>query len=348
MIDFHSPRAFILGCERSGSTWLSNVLDAHSGIEFFMEPFADYANLFPDFPCRNQYIEPDDDRLMQVVSEGYNNISVKKYLFFYSRRKSLRWKKVDRTIAKLYTCVSRWLKFSVPLRIQQFELLNLNAADIPYKWQVMKDEEPSLSVTKELRLNFKIGLMARTFPQAKYIIIVRHPGAQVASIMRLFSRGNLGELRRSLSSLYSHVHNCSRFDKYSGHYQCLDESSDLHEVLLLWWLINYETLIEDCKKFKVDFKIVYNEELSQNPEDEFQKIFLFLGLEYTQDIRDYITHSTTGTGTEVISPINTVRDSSKYSKESISNIDDEMKRCISNLYENFAICDELCRYRERE
>ena len=348
---FRAPHAFILGCERSGSTWLSNVLDAHPGIEFFMEPFADYTGLFPGFPSRNLYAEHHSDAMANAVSTGYDNLAGIKYPLFYSRKRSLRWKKVDKFIIDLYTLIGKCQHFSAPDRVKQFELLNLNSVNTPIKWQVEKNEVPALVVTKELRLNFKVGLLHRVFPQAKYIIVVRHPGAQVASIMKLFERGNLGEFRRSLLSLYAHLLAYSRFDKYSNYYKCLDGENATHEMLLLWWLINYETIIEDCKRYKVDYRIVYNEDLSEHPEEEYRQIFSFLELDYTQDVQAYISHSTTGptgkSSAAVFSPVNTVRDSSKHSKECISNIDDGLKRGISSLYEHFDVIDELSRYRER-
>ena len=90
--------AFILGCERSGSTWLSNVLDAHPDIEFFMEPFADYADLFPGFAGRNLYIEHQSDAMADVLSDGYENLLRNKYFLFYRREKSLHWKKADNIV----------------------------------------------------------------------------------------------------------------------------------------------------------------------------------------------------------------------------------------------------------
>jgi hypothetical protein len=38
-------KIFILGCG-GGSTWVSNILDAHPSVDFYMEPFADYAGIF--------------------------------------------------------------------------------------------------------------------------------------------------------------------------------------------------------------------------------------------------------------------------------------------------------------
>lgn len=345
-----SPQAFILGCERCGSTWLANVLDAHPDVEFFMEPFADYAGLFPGFPSRNLYLDHSSDTMVNMVRNGYDNLAGIKYLLFYNRKRNLHWKRLDKIILYLFTRIGQWKFFSTPDRVKQFELLNLNSANTPIKWQTRKNETPPLTVTKELRLNFKIGLLQRVFPHAKYIIVVRHPGAQAASIMKLFDRGNLGELRMSLLSLYAHLHTSSRFDKYSNSYKCLDSESDVREMLLLWWLINYETVIEDCKRYKVEYRIVYNEDLSENPEEGYQQVLTFLGSSYTQEVEAYLTHSTMGpannSNTGAFSPVNTVRDSSRHSIESISNIDDEMKSRITSLYENLDVIGELSRYRQ--
>lgn len=347
MNDVPPSHAFILGCERSSSTWLSNVLDAHSGVEFFMEPFAGYANLFPGFSSRNSYMEYCDDRMENILRKGYEVLPSNKYLLFYRRGRSLYWKNIDSFVGNLLSRAGGWKLLGSISRVRQFQLLNLNMNNVPLKWQVKKSKIPELVITKELRLNFKVGLIQKVFPQAKYIIIVRHPGAQVASILRLFGRGNLGELRGSLHSLYEHLIGSPRFEKYSNYYQCFDEECDAQGALLLWWLINYETVIEDCRRYGVDYKVVYSEDLSEDPDGEYRKIFSFLGLDFTQGVRDYIARSTKGDGCSIksdFSPLSTIRDSSRYSKESISSIDEEMKMGVSNLFENFNVCDELCYY----
>lgn len=345
-----SSHAFILGCERSGSTWLSNVLDAHPDVEFFMEPFADYAGLFPGFPSRNLYLDHGCETLADIVSRGCDDLQRIKYLLFYKRTRSVSWKRVDRAVTRLLSDTGRWKTFNTPVRVKQCELLNLNLADVPIAWQVRKSRVPVVTILKELRLNFKVGLLQRVFPQSKYIIVVRHPGAQITSIMRLFRKGHLGELRRSLHALYAYLRESDRFDKYATYYKCLDDVDNVREMLLLWWLINYEVAIEECKRYKVDYRIAYNEKLSEAPEDTFREVFSFLELEYAQNVNDYVARSTQVSGdrrsTSDISPVNTVRDSSKHSVDSIASIDDEMRLSISNLFEHFDVIDELERYRE--
>ena len=344
MNDNKSPHAFILGCERSGSTWLSNVLDAHPGIEFFMEPFADYADLFRGLPNRNFHTGHKNDAMAKVVSENWEYLQRVKYTLFYNRKRGLHWKNIDSLV------ISGLQIIGLPKRIEQFQLLNMNLNNVPIQWQSKKTEIPTITVTKELRLNFKVGLIQRVFPQAKFIIIARHPGAQVASIMKLFQRGHLGELRKSLHSLYGDLRDSEYRVKYLAYFKALGGDPEMRELLLLWWLINYETLIKDCKRYGVDYKVVFNEDLSIYPDEQYQEILSFVGLDFHPTVRAYLTHSTVDSqrrgNNSVISPVDTVRDSSRYSKEAISKLDDEMNLSITGLYERFDVIDELCRYGE--
>jgi len=341
------PHAFILGCERSGSTWLSNVLDAHAGVEFFMEPFADYAALFPGFASRNLYVEGNSKRLEDIVKKGYDDLGEKKYKYFYKRGGNLHWKKIDKLIANFSLRTLGWQNAGI--QVKQYQLLNLNSVDIPVRRQTKKIRTPELAVTKELRLNFKVSLLQKVFPSARYIIVVRHPGAQVESIMKLFRKGNLGELRNALLFLYDSLRISRRFNKYSAGYKILNTAHEMREMLLLWWLINYETVIEDCKRYNLDYKIVYHDDLSEAPVDSYEKIFSFLGVNMTQDVSDYINYSTGGgvrkRSADLCSPVNTVRDSSRHSKNSISNIDINIQKSVSDLYRRTDVIEELSRYR---
>lgn len=342
MNDNTAPHVFILGCERSGSTWLSNVLDAHPDIEFFMEPFADYAGLFRGLPNRNFHIDHKNNDAAKVVSDNWAYLQRVKYSLFYNRKKSPYWKKIDRLV------ISGLQVMGFPKRVRQFQLLNMNLNNVPIQWQTKKTKIPTLTVTKELRLNFKVGLIQRVFPQAKFLIIIRHPGAQVASIMKLFQRGHLGELRESLRSLYGDLTNSDYKVKYLDYFKSLGSNPEIRELLLLWWLINYETLIEDCKRYCVDYKVVFNEDLSTYPIEQYKEILSFIGLGFHPAVRAYLTHSTMDPkrrcNNSLIPPVDTVRDSLKYSKEAISKLDDEMNSNIAKLYECFDVVEELSRY----
>ena len=349
MSDIAGPHAFVLGCERSGSTWVSNVLDAHPGIEFYMEPFADYAGLFPGFPDRNTYIGDQSTSLAAVLRKGYSELSRSKYLLAYAPGRSPNWKRLDRFLISVHTSLAKLLRHQPATSVRRFELLSLNQKKVPVWQQVRKDKDCSLQVTKELRLNFKIGLFRKVFPEAKFVVVVRHPGAQVSSILKMFEAGHLGELKRSLPGFFACLGNSRRFDQYADVCRHLANKEISAEVLLWWWLVNYQTSIEDCKRHNADYMVVFHEDLSASPDDEYQRICSFLGIDYTEDVRDYVQRSSAPPGrardSASGSPLDTVRDSSSYSRDAIASISDDIRQGIRGLFDSFDVCEDLGRYR---
>ena len=161
--------------------------------------------------------------------------------------------------------------------------------------------------------------------------------------------GHLAELERSLLSLHVHLQDSRQFEKFAGHRACLDREQVTCKSLLFWWLINYQTAIEDCKRYNADYKIVFHEELSESPENEYQAIFSFLDIEFNDEVRAYLRHSTTGSKNNSDpaerSPLDTVRESAAYSKATILEVDEKVRLEIAALFERFDVCDELTRYR---
>ena len=67
----YSPESliFVLGCQRSGTTWLANILDSSPDILLFMEPFSIPFNIFPEFPEPSFFLDhssPHLDHFLQT------------------------------------------------------------------------------------------------------------------------------------------------------------------------------------------------------------------------------------------------------------------------------------------
>ena len=310
----------ILGCERSGSTWLANIFDSHPRVELFMEPFAQYAGLFPGFPDRNVYLEAGNAELISFVKDGFRRLQEIKYPFFYRPGKPIYLKAVDRFLVHQYRYLGALMKYRVPSLIEQYELLNLHTSKIPLRRQVRKSTYGSVSVTKELRLNFKVGCLAKAFPEAVYVIPLRHPGAQISSIVQLFAKNHLGELRRSLLVFTDSLGKCHRFKKYWHAINTRNVGKLLESKLVLWWLINYDVLIEDLRVNKLNHHIVYHEDISENPGKVVADVFETCDLDMEQNVRDYLNTSSKS-GTKHKSPIDTSRDSANYYKQTIAAVD---------------------------
>jgi hypothetical protein len=337
--------AFILGCERSGSTWVSNVLDTHPDIEFYMEPFADYAKIFPGFPDRNIHLLSSNNTLMKVVEDGYFGLPKIKYPLFYKRGRSLFLQSVDSTVRYIYLKTCRIINAFPGVKWNQFDLLRLHLSQVPISEQIKKNINSRLTVTKELRLNFKLGALNKSLPKAKYLITIRHPGAQISSILKLFKSGHLGELRRSLCSFLDSVYGGKRFNKYHGLQSIIDSNSEIEDILIVWWIVNYEILIEDCKLNGLDYQLIYHEDLSTDPAVGFEKIFSFLGLDYPEVVKQFVTTRSTKKNHTAQSAVDTRRDSATYFRNSILKVDPAISEKVQYFFGKINLIEELNRYR---
>ena len=338
-------RAFILGCERSGSTWVSNVLDIHPDVEFIMEPFADYAKIFPGFPDRNVYLFSSNNDLMRIIEEGYSGLHKIKYSLFYKRGRPVFLHTIDSTVRYIYGKICQIINASPGIKWSQFDLLRLHLMEIPISEHIKKNTNYRLTVTKELRLNFKLKALSQSFPKAKYGITIRHPGAQISSILNLFKLGHLGELRRSLYSFLDSVFTGKRFEKYHGLRSTIDSNSEIEDILLVWWIVNYEILIEDCKQNELDYQLFFHEDLSSDPIGGFEKMFSFLGLDYPEAVKQFVVTMSTQENHIAQSPVDNRRDSATYFKNSISKVDPAISERLEYFFEKINLIEELKRYR---
>ena len=333
---------FVLGCERSGSTWLSNILDAHPNVEFFMEPFADYADLFPGFPERNLYLPSANKDLANLVKIQFEKLSDLKYSFFYKKGKSNIVKYLNKFVIGSYKFVAKKFCMRPPLIIDQYDLLNLNNSKIPYNRQVKKKSKNIVEITKELRLNFKVGVLSNFFPDAKYLVSIRHPGAQINSIIKLFQQGRLGELKKSLLSFFECVRNFKRFEKYMPLIQKCDWENDMEIKLVLWWLINYEILIEDLKAYKLNYYIVYHEKISEDPYKVTSEVLDFCGLTFSKEVKEYIAFSSENNKiNDRYSSVNTNRNSRMYYKKKIEDVDENLRKKCEDVLGQYTTLTEI-------
>jgi hypothetical protein len=323
---------FILGCERSGSTWLLNILDAHPSTLFFMEPFADYLAIFPEFPHRNFYLERSYEELEEIVRRKLNSLERLKYPFLYRPGRPTCLLTLEKA------CLRGWRRMRTrpfaeePLFLQRYNSLSLNTHRTNSGLAVRKQfTERRVTGIKELRINFKIPFFARLYPSAKYLVTIREPGAQICSIVERMQRGSLGELRRSLLTLKYHLRANERFAKYwdvaAGW-----ETLDIKHQLALWWLINYEVLIGDLRAYGLDFQIVGNEDLSESPRERAADIFRFCDLEMTETVSDYITRSTQLQEAQAVGTLDTHRISREYYKHRIAAVDTDTRSAINNVF----------------
>lgn len=308
-----------------------------------MEPFADYANIFPGFPGRYVPVGQGNVELVNLVRSTYAALGSLKNRYVYRRGRNPKLKALDRLRLKILSLLAQVAKLRLSERHEQFQLLNLNESDISVSEQHPENPTYELIATKDLRLSLKVGLLQQVFGNPKVVIVIRDPGAQIGSITRLMRNKHLEELKRSLVSFPEHVIGSRRLQKYEPLVYQWDRLGQ-EERLVVWWIVNYDVLIEDCARSNVDYIVVKHEALAREPIVRYTQILDFAGVGCPESVRRYIARSSTAVGHEPAGAVDTRRDSAKHLRDSLRRVDPRLRHLIDARLSVCDIRDELREY----
>ncbi len=300
---------FLLGLQRSGSTWLTNIFDAHERSWVFMEPFAPDYGIFPEFPETNFFLDESSPGLERVLRELMPKRLVHfKKLLSQRSVENARWFRAERSLVKLALSRRRWLPASVVGRVRKTELLNLNRMDESAPL-VDKVARPDAWVIKELRLAGKVRLLNHAFPEARFVALVRHPCANVQAIASWFERGRLRELRKDLDTFVPKISAQRVGERYGDQLAACRSGSELHRIAL-YWRVHNEALVDALVGLPNALIVTY-EELASAPLPTVSRILDFCGLPSSEAVVRYVRESSTTplTGGGLIT---TLRDSATH------------------------------------
>lgn len=308
---------FLLGCQRSGTTWLSNIFDSSPDTWFFMEPFARAEAIFPELPASYRFLCEPDPALSQLLqSELPARLLAHKTLFARGPAASATALRFDRLASRAIQRARRLVPRALHDRARRFDLLSLNRSDSRAP-QSVKRRHPSAWVIKELRLAGKIPLLQSAFPAARFVTIVRHPCATVHSIESWFARGRLIELKTDLASYLDRISEQPIGREYKDLLsRC---RGDTTRTLALYWRISYETIARQLASHPHSQLFAY-EELAADPLRVAQRVMEGAGVPWSSDISRYVDASSSG-GASDPRAIATRRDSRRHFRawsESIS------------------------------
>lgn len=314
---------FVLGCERSGSTWLANVLDSHPGVELWMEPFADYAGLFPGLALRLP-VAVDAGRV-GLVRCGVARLTCHKHPLLYRRGRTTALESLDRRLAHGVRWTARRVGAAIPRWVQRYELLNLNAREVPTSLRVRKTRSPSLHVIKELRLNFAVALLREAFPEARFVVVLRHPVAQVASMHRWIGRGHLGELAAHLPAF---LRSPAIPQPLRAHaLLAAGREEELTAALSAYWIASHGALLGDLRERGCPHLVLRHEDLCSQPDARVAELLRFCGLDAVPEVAGYLAASTQGEARDP-SPLDTRRASRTLSGRSLADASPALHRHV--------------------
>jgi hypothetical protein len=319
---------FILGIQRSGTTWLANIFDSSPDVLLFMEPFSVPYNIFPEFPESSFFLDHSSnslDNLLQV--EMPSRMLKYKSLFLKHSMVDPNLFRLEHGLVSLINRMGRFGPIGLVNRTKKFELLNLNRTDKNYPI-IKKNNNPSFWAIKELRLAGKIPLLISAFPKAKFIVIMRHPCATVLSILRWFDKGRLIELLQDLETYLEKI----EVQKISNSYQQLIsrcKSGSLAHKVALYWRISYETMFKQLEN-KASVQFVTYEQVAIGTQEACMQIFSRLEIPWSSSIEDYISFST---NKEIEKPeaITTLRNSATYYRDWQARISEATQHAVSEM-----------------
>jgi hypothetical protein len=319
------PVVFLLGTQRSGSTWLANIFDASPEALLFMEPFAPAYGIFPEFPGASQFLDAPSPELTRLLKADMPARLVQyKSLFSDNSLYDPRAFRRERRLAEL---LRRFTRGPLYRRAIRFQLLNLNRLDAAFA-PPTKRAPAKMWAIKELRLAGKIPLLRDAYPDASYVVIMRHPAATAHSILSWFRRSRLGELRADLETYLDDLAAQPAGEPYAPQIQRCRAGTPAH-LISLYWRVSYEVMLAQLAGNDRTQLLAY-EALASDPAATARRVYTAAGGNWSPEQEAYLAHSTTG-ASDPESPITTRRNSTTYYRAWTEKIDADVRRAVDDI-----------------
>jgi len=123
---------------------------------------------------------------------------------------------------------------------------------------------------------------------ADVVVVIRHPAAFVASLKAKDWHFNFNDFlgQNALMDSYLKPY-ASQIEDYAKN------KRDIVDQGILLWNVIYTIVLNYKEEFNNNWYFVKHEDLSENPIHEFEKLFHFLNIEFSDDVVKYIQNTTT-------------------------------------------------------
>ncbi|WP_299228484.1 sulfotransferase [uncultured Psychroserpens sp.] len=255
----------VTGIHRSGSTWIGKTVAVSPQVKYVHEPF----NL--------QIKRANPLRKLGI----YTLRSPLKFWFEYVDGKTNK-KRQD----EILNYIRAFYSISTVSVLHEFFKIR-KPSDIKLFFNELK------SRSKRPLIKDPLALMSSAFIaeklNAKVVVSVRHPAAFVASIIRKNWKFDFNNFANQERLLDEHL-----FPYKEAIISCSKKRLPLVDEAILLWNIIYSFTSKLQDKYKDDWYFVKHEDLSEDPVEEYRKLFQYLSLEFNEIIVSQIQKSTSG------------------------------------------------------
>ncbi len=267
----------LMGMPRSGTTWLGKIFDSHPDTLYRHEP--DSAQrigvpLFADVAHTEQYRDTVTEFVDKLTGAWRSNVAATFPVFpksYYAYPQLLQ-----RRFSVLVTKLGAKILGELPVP----EVIDLR--QVPQL----------LPVWKSIESVGRLGVLCRSLPASRAVLILRHPCGYAASVLGGESKGKFTSRTPSHEDfeLYAKMMD---IPQAKAHGLTLDHIKSMHPVeRLAWrWVLFNEKAMDDVAGLSNCSRICY-EDLCSDPIAQTGKLFEFSGLDWNEQTEAFIRDST--------------------------------------------------------
>lgn len=281
------PLILLFGMPRSGTTWIGKIFDSHPDTLYRHEPDSrGTLNTLPLFAAASDaenyrgFLEKYVEQLPAIRDEKVSaSLPVFAKSYYTSTQFALR-----KMLIFITKAVSRFLG-AMPV----FDMLNIA-------------RHPSIRlVWKSIESLGRLGVLARVFPDARCVIIFRHPCGYVASVLRGEATEKFeGDTPSSEDwDIYRMLLNLDSAKQHALELSMIQSMTPV-ERLALKWALYYEYALAQTAGMENVMTVRY-EDFCERPQEETRKVFRHCGLLWSSATERFIASSTTRENAEYYS-----------------------------------------------
>jgi hypothetical protein len=247
----------VTGSHRSGTTWIGRTICQHDKVRYVQEPFhVEVPNKFLGFGLDTWYAHYDSSPQKDEIRRAFDRMFAQNPVQFASRLcASVGWD---------YKTPARFIKYLTTETIHKPRIL-------------VKDPIALLSA----------DWMAQTYP-FQVICMIRNPLGFIGSLKAVQWDFDYENLRCQENLMNGKLREYAQRIEFMCTHR--NQTDFIDRTTLLWNILH--NVILNYQKQHPDWLFVKHEDIAKNPEQEFPKVFDYLGLEMTPNVKAYVNKST--------------------------------------------------------
>ncbi len=266
---------FIIGAPRSGTTWLAKVFDSHPDVLYRHEP--DLVDPAPDIPL----VCNEKDRVDHVEA-------IRRHVDRWVATRNLKAVGTFPVFAKSFD-----RPFGRPARLLTIGALRLKQTlsgravhdhALPTEFHDPKARAPSHVVIKSISALGRAGVLAEALPEARIILIMRNPLAQIASRSIGVARAKLEAYRFKPELL--DTPQARRLELTAG----VLERATMQEQMAWEWVILNEKACDELTP-RANAMVVRYSDVVMRPVERMRALFQFAGVSWRAETEAFIRRS---------------------------------------------------------